>query len=76
MLVFSKLFVISTGFVTINHLDMKKLFPPRFITCLLLLLVFFLQTNIQCSNKKSSNTGGANSTNPIYAKDPNAGIQW
>jgi hypothetical protein len=76
MLVFSKLFVISTGFVTINHLDMKKLFPPRFITCLLLLLVFFLQPNIQCSNKKSSNTGGANSTNPIYAKDPNAGIQW
>lgn len=41
----------------------------------LLLLLVFLQPNISCNNKK---TGGGPTAggNPIYAKDPDAGIQW
>ncbi len=42
-------------------------------TALLLLLVF-LQPNISCNNKGAGPS--ANGGNPIYAKDPDAGIQW
>ena len=43
-------------------------------TALLLLLVF-LQPNISCNNKKAGG-GPTAGGNPIYAKDPDAGIQW
>jgi hypothetical protein len=45
------------------------------ITSLMVILVF-LQPNIYCNNKKTATAGGKGSTNPIYAPDPEAGIQW
>jgi hypothetical protein len=45
------------------------------ITSLMVLLVI-LQPNIYCNNKKTATAGGKGSTNPIYAPDPEAGIQW
>lgn len=55
---------------------MKKPTPGYFITAFLFFLIVFLQPNIQCSNNKSDSKAKGNSTNPIYAKDPDAGIQW
>lgn len=55
---------------------MKKQFPGRFITSFIFFLVVFLQPSIQCSNNKADSKANGNSSNPIYAKDPNAGIQW
>jgi hypothetical protein len=46
----------------------------RITAAILLCTVFFLQPSINCSNGKSESSGGT--TNPIYAKDENAGIQW
>jgi hypothetical protein len=42
----------------------------------LLVLLIFLQPSISCNNKKGPTAGGKSSTNPIYAPDPEAGIQW
>jgi hypothetical protein len=46
-----------------------------FITSVMVILVF-LQPNIYCSNKKNTTAAGKDSKNPIYAPDPEAGIQW
>jgi hypothetical protein len=55
---------------------MKRSSILRFFTGLIVFVVVFLQPNIQCSNNKSTDNGKAAGTNPIYAWDPNAGIQW
>jgi len=56
---------------------MKKKTVARFAILSFVLTVVFLQPHIQCSSKKTkNNSGSASSGNPIYAKDPQAGIQW
>ena len=52
---------------------MQKTPMVRFIITFIVFVVVFLQPSIQCSSRKTKTT---NSTNPIYAKDPNTGIQW
>ncbi|MFI5133435.1 MAG: hypothetical protein ACHQEB_03820 [Chitinophagales bacterium] len=39
-----------------------------------LTVLFFLEPNIQCNNNKKTDAG--KTSNPIYAKDSDAGIQW
>jgi hypothetical protein len=42
----------------------------------IVLLFIFLQPNIYCNNKKETAGDDKSGGNPIYAKDPDAGIQW
>jgi hypothetical protein len=55
---------------------MKRKATGRFAIMFFTLLVVFLQPNIQCKSGKDKAGGKPGSTNPIYARDENAGIQW
>ncbi len=48
----------------------------RFFITTIVLLFVFLQPNIHCNSSKNKKESAGNNSNPIYAKDPNAGIQW
>lgn len=54
---------------------MKKKSFSRFLIFFTVLFFVFLQPNIQCSNKKKESSAKKDG-NPIYAIDPDAGIQW
>lgn len=47
----------------------------KFLVTLVILIVVFLQPNIYCSRKDKKGST-SKSTNPIYAPNENAGIQW
>ncbi len=54
---------------------MKKQPFARSLLFFFIVLIVFLQPNIHCGSKDKKVTKG-NNANPIYAKDPQAGIQW
>lgn len=54
---------------------MKKKSVSRVTIIFFALVIVFLQPNIQCGSKDSKSKTNKG-TNPIYASDPDAGIQW